>query len=311
VTITFRAGRLAPHPADTHPRLRLTPFLTAAAVPAVVDYIFKVDAWPVYLNDQLGDCTIAAQGHMEEAWSCYGRATTVKVTDQDVLTAYQAVSGYRPGHPNTDNGAVMQDVLSYTRKTGLAGHTIAAYAQLDHQNMTEVKTALYHFGHVYVGVNLPQSAMDQFNAGQPWDVVADDGGILGGHAINLGYAADGMYKIVYWGRVVDVTPAWWAKYVAEAWTSISLEWLSAAGVSPEGLDLASLGEAFAQLTGEANPFPNPTPEPPGPGPQPAPSADPLDRALAAALKPWVAERHSGANAEAACAVARWMQAKGL
>src|SRR2546430_10990929 len=61
-------------------------------------------------------------------------------------------------------------------------------------------------------------SMDQFNAGQPWDVVADDGGIDGGHAVALvGYDPDAWY-VLTWGRVQKVTRAWFAKYVEEAWT---------------------------------------------------------------------------------------------
>ncbi len=309
--MSLKLGRLAPHDPATHPRLRLRDFLAVGAypaAPATVDYISEVAAWPMYLNDQLGDCTIAAAGHMVEAWTRFGSGTAVEVTNEQILTAYEAVSGYKPGQPDTDQGAVMQDVLDYWRTTGIGGHKILAFAEVDVKSAAELKAAMALFGHVYLGINFPDSAMDQFDAHQPWDVV-EDTTIEGGHAIDWGYAADGEnHRIITWGAVQQMTPAFFAKYVEEAWVVVSAEWLSAAGKSPEGLDTAALGAAFAEMTGEANPFPA---GPPQPDPEPAPVVDQADHDLVAALTGWLSTRHTGSNATAAKAVRAWMTAKGL
>ena len=322
--MTGKLGRRPPYPADTHPRLRLGDFLdyaTLPPIPAQVDYLSEVTDWPVYLNDQIGDCTCAAAGHMIEAWSRYGAGTTVEVTDQDVLTAYEAVGGYVPGDPATDQGAVMQDVLGYWRKTGIGGHRILAFAQVDVTNFAEVYAALYLFGTVYIGVNFPASAMQQFDAGQPWSVVADDGGIIGGHAVNLGQRDGTGLKVVTWGRVQDLDQAWFGRYCEEAWIVCDQEWITATGGSPEGLDVAALNAAFTEITGgqpgpfpvqpQPGPTPTPTPVPPGPPPGPAPDPDPDDLALVAALDPWAAHHHTGVNHKAAHAYLTWKAAKGL
>jgi hypothetical protein len=260
--VTFKGGRLAPHPEDTHPRLKLGSFLTGTypKAPATVDYLSKVTDWPMFANDVYGCCVWAMIGHTIEAVTAYGQGETVTVTEADVLKGYSDVTGFNPADPSTDQGTVIQDALGYWRKTGVGGHKILAFAQVDIHNPDEVDAALYLFGHLQLGINFPASAMTQFNAGKPWDVVADDGGVEGGHAIDLGFvtdepptvvgrAANGNLKVVTWGRVQEMTPAFWAKYVEEAWVVISQEWISKAGVSPEGLDVAALSEAFTAMTG--------------------------------------------------------------
>lgn len=259
----MKFGRLAPHPEETHPRLKLGPALDLSQiqVPDVVDYVSKVTDWPMFENDQLGCCTISAAGHMEEAWSTYGAGSTVEVTDADIIHAYSDVSGYDPSTGKNDNGAVLQDVLGYWRRTGIGGHKVLAFAQLDPNNTAEVKAALWLFGHVYVGIQCPKSAQEQYHNGQPWDVVADDGGIAGGHAIDLGYADPSAYQIVSWGEAITMTPAFYEKYTEEAWVVVSQEWIDATGGSPPGLDTDHLNQQYTAITGRRGPFPANPPAP--------------------------------------------------
>jgi hypothetical protein len=231
-----------------------------------------------------------------------------------VLKAYEAVSGYTPGRPDTDQGAVMQDVLDYWRKTGIGGHRILAFAEVDVHNAAEIEMALYLFGHVYVGLNVPQSAEDQFGNGVPWDVVADDGGIRGGHAVDLGYWNANMpgktkLAVVTWGARQEMTAAFWSKYVEEAWVVADADWIGAAGSSPAGLDVATLNAQFTALTDQPGPFPvvpGPVPTPPAPSP-----ADPADVAFAAVLRRWVHRPHLLGNAAMARAARTWLAAKKL
>lgn len=279
MTITFHPGRLAPHPEDTHPRVKLAPALNKAVLPpppASVNWYSTITDWPMYGNDSAGDCVEAEMGHHEEVFSFFGAGTLVEVTDRDVIGVYSAITGYNPSDPSTDQGTNIQDAMSYWRKSGIAGHKIAAFAQVDVNDITEVKTALALFGPLSIGVNFPASGMDQFNSGRPWDVVTNDGGIEGGHCVCLvGYDAD-YYYVITWGAVQKMTPAWWRKYVEEAWAPLSGEWVSTkTGTDPEGVDLSVLGEQFAALTKQPNPFPAPRPTPtPPPGPAPSPQPDP-------------------------------------
>jgi hypothetical protein len=285
-SITFRSGR--PHAQPARPQLRLGDYLTSTlpAPPTSADWQSKVATWPMYLNDQLGDCTCAAVGHMIQAETTYGQGTTVTVPEQDVLAAYEAAGHYNPADPNSDQGAYIQDVLAYWMKTGVAGHKILAYASVDVSNPAEIWQAIDLFGAVDVGFNFPSSAMDQFNAGQPWDVV-NGSPVEGGHCVPVGaYAADGTLTCVTWGKTQKMTPAFWRTYVDEAWVVITPDWLSAKGVDPQGLNLYQLGQDYAALTGKPNPIPQPQPTPaPTPSPKPSPSS--ADTTLAAAARTWL------------------------
>jgi hypothetical protein len=70
----LKYGRLAPHPVSTHPRVYFENYLDSAQLPqapSVVDVASKVSSWPMYYNDQLGDCTCAAAGHVIQALTAY------------------------------------------------------------------------------------------------------------------------------------------------------------------------------------------------------------------------------------------------
>jgi hypothetical protein len=269
VPVAFRGGKLHAQPARPHLKLAhyLTPGAVLPAAPASADWLSRVTDWPMYLNDRVGDCTCAAVGHMIEAFTAYAQGAPVELTDQDVLWTYEAVTGYDPRDPSTDRGAYVQDVLAYWQATGVAGHRILAYAAVDVANLDEVRLAVDLFGAVDVGLQFPSSAMDQFNAGQPWDVV-DGATVSGGHCVPVGaYAADGSLTCVTWGRPQVMTEAFWRAYVDEAWIVITPDWVDARGTDPQGLSLYQLGADFAALTGKPNPIPAPTPPPsPRPGP---------------------------------------------
>jgi hypothetical protein len=297
----FRGGKLPAQPA--RPQLRFASFTPALPAPPVSqDWLGQVPEWPMYLNDNLGDCTAAEVGHQIEQFTQYGQGRYVEVTDDDVLAVYEATGGYVPGRPGTDQGAYVQDVLAYWRKNGVAGHQIVAYASLDVADLTQVRQAITLFGSVNVGFNFPASAMDQFNAGRPWDVVPGSP-LEGGHCVMVGGYAPGKFTCVTWGAVQDLTEAFWRAMVDEAWVVITGEWVNAATKrSPQGFDLGTLGADFAALTGEPNPIPDP------PAPTPPPVGDPDARLWAAAGR-WAHGFHP-CNHKVAKAIQDWGAAKG-
>jgi hypothetical protein len=287
----------------------------AEQVPASVDYMTEIGTWPMYANDRLEDCTAAAAGHSEEVWSTYGQSSLVMVTEQAVIDLYSAGSGYNPANPSTDQGAVMQDMLDAWRKTGLGGHRITAFAEIDPQNKVACKAALYFFGTLYVGINFPKSADQQFLARQVWtyDSTADNE-ILGGHAIHVGaVSATGNWDCSTWGRRQTLTSAWWDAFVEEAWVPISLEWIKS-GVTPVGIKVADANAAYTDLTKQPGPFPVDLPPstPPSP-PTPVPPATDPDVQLVQRAWPWVTSWHvkNSSADKAAQALKDWRTAKGL
>lgn len=288
MTITFRGGRLPAEPARPH--LAFSRAITAdlPTPPASSDWLKPVPAadWGMLGNAQYGDCTCAGVGHKRIGDVYVNQGKTLTVTDHDALALYSAVTGFNPNDPASDQGAVCQDVLDYWHKHGFLGEKVVAFAKVDLSNLTEVKQAISLFGQIYCGFNFPTTAMDQFNNGQPWDVVKG-AKVDGGHCVTIGaYDATGL-ECVTWGAVQKLTWAFLKKYFDEAWVAIGPDFVDAlTGKDAQGVDLYTLGQDYALLTGRANPIPTPVPTPP---PSPTPSPDTRLVQALALMKAWAAD----------------------
>jgi len=223
-------------------------FVAVPPAPPVSYYDLRLrqDAWGMLGNDQVGDCAIAAPCHQVILSNSYTQASA-NPTTATAYNMYSAVSGYDPsqtdvnGNNPTDVGCALTDVWDYLMRQGI----ILGWVAIDWNNLEHVRAALNIFGGLQRGVQLPQSAMDQFNSGQPWSVVANDGGILGGHAIfDTGYrepAAVAPYRTVTWAQCIPKTPGWDAKYTDELYALIFKSWLSLKSqMSPSHLNFTAL-----------------------------------------------------------------------
>lgn len=230
--------------------LKFGSYLTVLpALPPRVDWTrgFNFN-WGMMLNDSIGDCTEAAKGHGIQIWTlCNGRMVTP--SDAIMLAAYEANGGYIPGVPSTDNGEAELDTLNSWRKGGFAGVRLNAYAAIDPRTELHVQLGIYLFGFAYIGFSVPQSAMDQNERGETWDVVPHDGGIVGGHAVIVpAYdAASGMLTAITWGMRQKMTWRFWQRYVDEAYVLISPSWLRR-GVNPSGFDMDALNADLVAVT---------------------------------------------------------------
>jgi len=204
------------------------------------EYKIPDDAWGMMGNADIGDCTCAAIAHMLMLTTAHTGSMIVP-SEQDVITVYSAVSGYDPSTGLNDNGAAITDVLNYWQTTGIAGHKILGWAQIDQTNLVAVKQAIWLFGGLDIGVQLPASAMTQNQNGQTWDVVPDDGGIEGGHSIpNFGYGSQGT-NCITWAARQGMTWEWFSKYCDEAYAVITQDWINqATGKTMGGFDLNTL-----------------------------------------------------------------------
>jgi hypothetical protein len=246
--MTYKLGRLAPHPEETHPRVHLKDHRSASPAPVAlpINWYSKVaqSAWGMLLNDSLGDCTAAGVLHMFQSMTTYA-GDPITPTNAEALALYERF-GYVPGDPSTDQGANEQDVLQNITKDPIAGEEVSLFAQVDVSNHEEVESALATFGPLYLGIECPESMQDQFGAGEVIDYVPGSP-IEGGHCIVLvGVDADYLY-VVTWGSCVKMTWKFWEHYCDEAWAVVSKAWLEKNGNTPSGFNLSSLQAAFKAL----------------------------------------------------------------
>lgn len=221
------------------------------------DFSTKVKgAWGMMDNDQLGDCTCAAAGHLIMEWTANAQSKMVTPPDSEIVEAYSAITGYNPTSGANDNGAVELDVLNYWRQNGIAGHKIQAFIALEPSNTTHVMDAVWIFGGCYIGMALPKTAQAQTSNKQTWSVppqgTGGDGapGSWGGHAVPVvAYDSRGL-TVVTWGALQTMTWGFWAAYCDEAYAILSPDFLVQKGgktIAPSGFDIDQLQEDLADL----------------------------------------------------------------
>ena len=227
--------------------------------PAVFGHFNGFSDFHMLGNDQFGDCVWAGAAHEHMIWSTEGGRTRARFTVYDVLSDYSAVTGFdksktdAKGNNPTDNGTDMSLAASYRRKTGIRDATgarrkIDGYLALETGNWDQLVVAMYLFGAVGIGVQLPQSAMDQFDARKPWTVPWMKTRIVGGHYIcGVGRDKNGNAPIVSWGRTNPMTQKWYERFSDEAICYFSLETLNQKGLSPEGYDADELRKHLEAL----------------------------------------------------------------
>ena len=245
--------------------LKFAKFLVIENLPSLQD-TFDVDGQftnmvdkNMYGNDTLGDCVMAGRGHMTLRFEDFEQATLIPVTTKDVENEYFKETG------GVDSGLDMLTSLNEWRQQGWLvsdkhTYTIHAYAEVNVSNHNELKYCVMLLFGCYTGFNVPKSAMDQFNAGKIWDVVANDGGIEGGHCVYIvAYNTIGPICIT-WGQRQQMTWAFWDKYFDEAYAVID-NTDSWANPATDPLNITLLGQELAAITGTP---PTPTPTPPTP-----------------------------------------------
>ena len=188
----------------------LPPAPEAVKVPGVKD-------WQMLGNDQYGDCTFAGISHAQDAltWDLAMHEALHHATDAEVVAAYLSYTG------GQDVGADEASLLHYWRTNKLFAGTDFGYAPTT-LSLDTVKQTIHSFGLAYIGIQCPQSAQEQFQAGQPWSVVQGSP-IEGGHCIILvGYDPQFVYAVT-WGKVVAIEPDFLTTYMDECWAIICPE----------------------------------------------------------------------------------------
>ena len=204
--------------------------------------------WGLYLNDQLGDCTIADSCHRVMLATANG-GTMIAPTDAEALTAYEAVSGYQPGNSATDTGADETTVDDYMQSTGIAGIKSAGSGMLDPTNLDHIKWTVQIFGACRLGIICDQAMEDAFTSGQPWETAADPNDpTAGGHDVPI-VCYDAQYAyVVTWGGGTwsrGLQPVAWSlvadsAFLEEAHPEVYPSFIKAGGTAPSGFDLSQL-----------------------------------------------------------------------
>jgi hypothetical protein len=182
----------------------------------VFDNLKTTDAtklFPMDGNDTLGDCTIAALAHSVTVYR--GLLGTEKITSsQAVVKFYEHLTG------GADTGLNELDVLNNWRKHKVFGDEILTYVSIDPKNHTHIQQAIKLFGGVYLGFQVQENCIEQFQARQPWT----PGPLTHeGHAVfAVAYDQNGV-TVLTWGNTQQATWAWWDECVDEAYAILPPE----------------------------------------------------------------------------------------
>lgn len=215
---------------------------------------------PIFLNDQLGDCTAAGAFHIS-GLIIQNAGTLCQYNDDDVQRFYSATTGYNPADPSTDQGGDEVTVLNYWMQHGLIPggsqkHQIAGWMTVNASDPVEVRAALWLFENLYFGAELPDAWLNPEPQGDGfiWDV-AGPANEQNGHCF-IGCSYDSTrIRIDSWGMLGWITDAAVAKYAGESeggelYTVISQEAINKASQkAPNGFDWSQLVADFKSAGG--------------------------------------------------------------
>lgn len=234
----------------------------AIAVPASTNYRAKAAnaLKPIYLNNKLGCCVIAAGAHRCGLSLANADAGDWIATDDQIVRDYSAIGGYDPSNPTaTDNGCDEMTAFEYWRVNGaLDGVKLAAYMSVDATNPEECREAIYLFEHLFVGTELPdawvQKDMPQGN-GFTWDIDGDPNPQNGHATLLCDYDTNGDYFLSTWGLVGRLTERANEKYNGASAGGMLTVLLTqdvlarATQRAPNGRDWAGLVQQFQKMGG--------------------------------------------------------------
>lgn len=211
--VPYKMGLRAPRPGSI--KLQLADYIIPAKLPtppASFGHYPMVKTWGMLGNDQYGCCAPAEAAHQILLWTSEAGAPAT-FDDASVYQNYNGTSGFVLNNPATgqpwpantnptDTGTDLDTMLKFWRRTGMVDangkrHTIAAYVEMEPQNLDQLWVATFLFQGATLGWNLPNSAMEQTQAGQPWDVTSDQS-IAGGHCTPC-FGAQPLGVSVSWG----------------------------------------------------------------------------------------------------------------
>jgi hypothetical protein len=169
--------------------------------------------FPIDGNNTYGDCTIAALAHAETVYDAL-IGTEKIMGSQAVVKLYFHLTG------GVDSGLNELDVLNYWSNHRVVGDKILAYVSINPKNHTHIQQAIQLFGGVYLGFQVQQNCVQEFQDHLPWTPgpLTNDG-----HAV-FAVAYDQNYlTVLTWGNTQQATWDWWDECVDEAYAILPPE----------------------------------------------------------------------------------------
>lgn len=243
----YRFGKL-PTKSD-YRTLRFKNYLTdeIAAPPTTYNVLTQVyqqlqssdpaQLFPMDGNDTYGNCTIAALAHAETVYEgLIGTEKIMSVRGVDKL--YFHLTG------GADTGLNELDVLNYWRQHPVGGDKIISYVSIDPKNHTHIQQAIQLFGGVYLGFQVQENCVQEFDAHQPWTpgTLTNDG-----HAVFAVAYDQEQLTVLTWGSTQQATWDWWDECVDEAYAILPPE-AKKQGFAP-GFNYAQLEADLQQVDG--------------------------------------------------------------
>lgn len=209
--------------------------------PSAFDYASDVTSYPMALNDTYGDCTIAGIVHLLQlAYAEIGEVFTYP-GDSAVKDTYFGMSG------GVDSGLVEADVMKHGSTEGFFGEKFAGVMPVNIGSREEMREACYAFGGVYLGVEMPENAEEQFANHEPWSPTKPPEPPVSGHCVvATGCNSLGM-DVVTWGATQPVTWKWWDTYKSEAWVVIPQVWVEVDHGPLANIDILRLQQDMASM----------------------------------------------------------------
>jgi len=225
-----------------------------SAVEAMIDPAtgkpYEFNGWGMDGNDTAGDCTIADCCHQLMLWTANGSGQIVVPTTAQAIAVYSALTGY-DGTPATDHGADVDTVAQYMKSTGMLGHKIDGWGNVDPAVTPFVKWGIEIFGTVKMAFVVPDFAEPDFEAGIPWDYTGQPYKIEGGHDTPLVmYQSDGtdvMWEVITWGRRQKMTSRFFNHFVMAVVAPVSHDFVKSTGLAPSGYGLTQMLNRLNQV----------------------------------------------------------------
>lgn len=247
--LDFKLGKQAAKKSHGLPLLAAYIPETVPEPPESVDWSGGRAYWGMMQNDRLGCCTAAGAAHAVQVWTQNAAGAMFTAPDQDVVSFYEASTGYNPLDPDTDQGGVAADVLKYWLGNGLAGHKIDAIAHLhdagvglnplDDVNLeSRLRDSIWLTGGAYLGLELPATAPRQ----ALWSITdkllqgPSAPGSWGGHCVYACTYSPAGVTCITWGILKFMTWEFVAAYCSEGFALLSKDWLNSSGSSPSGFN---------------------------------------------------------------------------